>query len=72
MGERLRDMQEEWFYLPERERLSNPLTAATGMLYFQYLRDCGRYEESADVAEQLLEKEITQQLCMPAIKFLVP
>ena len=57
MGERLRDMQEEWFYLPERERLSNPLTAATGMLYFQYLRDCGRYEESADVAEQLLEKE---------------
>lgn len=57
LGERLRDLPADWFYLPETSQLSNPLIAASGALYFQYLRDCGHYEESDEVAGRLLSEE---------------
>jgi len=56
-GVRLKDMPQEWFYLPETEQLSNPMYASDGVLYYQYLRDAGEYEKSYEVAAKLLDSE---------------
>lgn len=56
-GERLKNMPQEWFYLPETEKLANPMYASIGVLYYQYLRDAGEYEKSYEIASKLMDTE---------------
>lgn len=53
-GIRLKDMPEEWFEVPDDEKMKNSIIAVTGVLAANRLMDLQRFEE----AEQLTDKLI--------------
>ena len=54
-GVRLREMPEEWFFLPGEEGLHNSMEAACAVLYAGRLMDSGRLGEAGQVMEKLCE-----------------
>ncbi len=56
-GKRLKDMPPEWFTLPQKEELDNPMLATRGAFAENYLMDCRRFAEVKEVAELLLSPE---------------
>ncbi len=53
-GVRLKDMPQEWFYLPTDEEMKNSIIAAMGVFYENRLMDEGRFEETASLISHLL------------------
>ncbi|MBE6931181.1 MAG: M50 family metallopeptidase [Ruminococcaceae bacterium] len=53
-GERLRDMPDEWFCLPDDEQLANPMTATVAVLACNRLMDEQRLSEADALMERLL------------------
>ena len=56
-GVRLRDMPEDWFYVPSDEGMKNSMTAALGVFACNRLIDEHRFEEAENLMERLLEMD---------------
>ena len=52
-GVRLKDMPEEWFYLPDKNGLQNSMTAVMAVFYENRLMDMHRFEEAAELIDKL-------------------
>lgn len=55
-GERLRDMPEEWFYMPEDEKMTCGLVAAQGVLVCNRLMDQHRFREAEELMEHMQQQ----------------
>ena len=56
-GVSLKNMPEEWFYLPTDEELNNSMTAVMAVFYCNRLMDEHRFEEAYATMERLLNME---------------
>jgi hypothetical protein len=54
-GTRLADINEEFFQLPEKADLNNPLICAIGVYKFSYLHDKRLFDEAKEMGEFMLE-----------------
>ncbi len=62
-GLRLKEMNPEWFKVPEDSDLNNAMTSTLTVLYENLLMDQGRYEQAAALIDHL---EMTEN-CIPGI-----
>lgn len=54
-GERMRNMPEEWFFLPEGEDLNDPMICTVGVMKYNYYYDTHNFEKAEETAEYLLK-----------------
>lgn len=54
-GERMRNMPEEWFFLPEGEELSDPVICTVGVMLYNYYFDIHNFEKAEETAEYMLK-----------------
>lgn len=53
-GERMRNMPEEWFFLPEGRALSDPMICTVGVMKYNYYFDIHDFEKAEETAEYML------------------
>ena len=56
-GDRLRDMPDEWFFIPNDDRMKNGIVAASGIIMCNRLMDMKRFKETRDLMAHLLSTE---------------
>lgn len=56
-GVRIKDMPEEWFYLPDDSDMDNSFIAAEAVYYENYLMDKHEFDKVKDLADKLLNME---------------
>ncbi len=56
-GVRLKDMPEEWFYVPVPDQMKNSMIAVMGVFACNRLIDAGAFEEADQLIEKLLEMD---------------
>lgn len=54
-GERMRNMPENWFFLPEGEESSDPVICTVGVMLYNYYFDCHDFEKAEETAEYMLK-----------------
>lgn len=54
-GERMRNMPEEWFFLPEGEDLFDPIICTVGVMKYNYYYDTHNFEKAEETAEYMLK-----------------
>ena len=54
-GERMRNLPEQWFFLPEGEQLSDPIICTVGVMRYNYYYDCHDFENAEETAEYMLK-----------------
>ena len=55
LGKRLKDLPEEWFFLPEGEDLNDPMICTVGVMKYNYYYDTHDFEKAEETAEYLLK-----------------
>lgn len=55
-NKRIKDMPKDLFYMPEEEKLNNPMIASVGAYYCNYLMDLHKFEEAKSNIEYIVEK----------------
>jgi len=53
LGKRVKDLPEEWFVMPDKEGMQNPLIATIAVVICNRLVDSGKYEEAAELMERI-------------------
>lgn len=53
-GERMRNMPEDWFFLPEGEGLSDPIICTVGVMRYNYYFDSHEFEKAEETVEYML------------------
>ena len=53
-GERMRNMPEEWFFLPAGKNLEDPMICTVGVMLYNYYFDCHDFEKAEITAEYML------------------
>jgi len=56
-GIRIKDMPEEWFEIPDDEKMKNSILAVIGVLVENRLMDLHKFEEAEHLINELLEKD---------------
>lgn len=56
-GMRLKDMPNEWFYVPSDDEMKNSMTAAMGAVYCSLLMDTHSFEEAYQLMDRWLEMD---------------
>lgn len=56
-GMKVKDMPEEWFYMPADEDLKNSITVVMGVFWCNRLVELHRFEEAAEEIKKFLEKD---------------
>ena len=54
-GERMKNLPEEWFFLPEGEDLSDPIICTVGVMRYNYYFDTHDFEKAEEAAEYMLK-----------------
>ena len=54
-GERMRNMPEDWFFLPEGEGLLDPIICTVGVMRYNYYFDIHDFEKAEEAAEYMLK-----------------
>ena len=54
-GERMRNMPEEWFFLPEGEDLEDPIICTVGVMRYNYYFDTHDFEKAEETIEYMLK-----------------
>ena len=55
-GVRMKDMPEEWFYMPEKTDRKNSICSAVGVFYFNRLLDQKDFAAAKELGEKLIEE----------------
>lgn len=53
-GERIRNLPEEWFFLPTGESLNDSIICAVGILRYNYFFDCHNFEKAEETINYML------------------
>lgn len=56
-GVRVKDMPEEWFWMPTVEERKNPIGASAGVMYCNRLMDAHRFDEARAAMESMLDPD---------------
>lgn len=54
-GERMRNMPEDWFFLPEGDALNDPMICTVGVMKYNYCLDTHNFEKAEQTAEYMLK-----------------
>lgn len=54
-GERMHNLPEDWFFLPEGEDLNNPIICTIGVFRYNYYFDAHDFEKAEETAEYMLK-----------------
>ncbi len=57
-GVRLKDFNSEWFFMPEKEELKNPLISSIGVFYVNKLIDEENFVEAYKIVDELLHEDV--------------
>lgn len=53
-GERMKNMPEEWFFLPKGEECLDPMICTVGVMKYNYYFDCHDFEKAEQIAEYMI------------------
>lgn len=58
LGKRICEMPKEWFYIPQKESMKNPMITSIGIFTYSRFLEEGNYEKAQDLLEDLVDPAI--------------